>query len=125
MNNPPDLPALIAKAKEPYLWSYCVVRGLVAALEATAKENERLTEAFRSEGANRYWEGRWRDAEPDSARRLAELRKRNTDACDALKTTLAALLIEYVAARKEGHIKDFPPRAQAIVRRAEAALGVE
>jgi hypothetical protein len=79
----PDLPALIAKAREPYLWNYCVVRGLVAALEA--KEKER----------------------------------------DALKTTLAELLIEYVVARKEGNIKDFPPRAQAIVRRAEAALGVE
>src|ERR1700719_3831924 len=107
--NPIDLPALIAKAKEPYLWSYCVVRGLVAALEATQKENEQLKNDSRYEI--------WCEQRDHILKAEAER--------DAFKTTLAALLIEYVAARKEGHIKDFPPRAQAIVRRAEAALGVE
>lgn len=37
-------------------------------------------------------------------------------------TALSALLVEYVAGRKEGHINSFPATAQRVVRDAQAAV---
>jgi hypothetical protein len=52
------------------------LHGLLQNSEMTVAEvidaNEQLKEALRSEGANRYWEGRWRDEFADNTR-LREL----------------------------------------------------
>lgn len=42
--------------------------------EAAAAEVERLRELLRGVGANRYWEGRWRDAAAENERLRAALR---------------------------------------------------
>ena len=41
--------------------------------EEAADEIERLRELLRSEGANRYWEGRWRDLNDDIEQLKAKL----------------------------------------------------
>jgi|SoimicMinimDraft_17_1059745.scaffolds.fasta_scaffold201264_2 hypothetical protein len=58
-------------------------------------DNARLTELLRSEGANRYWEGRWRDEFADNTR-LRELLRgvvleadRETNAFIAARAALA------------------------------------
>jgi hypothetical protein len=60
-----------------------------------ADEIERLTELLRSEGANRYWEGRWRDEFAENTR-LRELLRgvvreadRETNAFIAARAALA------------------------------------
>lgn len=39
-----------------------------------------------------------------------------------LRSALSALLVEYVAGRKDGNVNSFPATAQKVVRNAEAAL---
>jgi hypothetical protein len=160
MTDSPDLLALIAKAREPYLWAYSTVKELVAALEATATERDALSNHLARAQEVEARLLREREALVKERDAIAENNKTLGDQLDesaamisrlvrerdaftnkwaaalverdnfqlernALKTACAALLIEYVAARNEGSIEGFPPRAQAIVRRAEAALGVE
>lgn len=49
--------------------------------------------------------------------------KSQAEEIERLRASLSELLVEYVAARKEGNIDTFPATAKAIVRRAESALG--
>ena len=44
-----------------------------ADVERLQAEIERLRELLRKEGANRYWEGRWRDEHAENERLRAEL----------------------------------------------------
>ena len=46
---------------------------VVALMGQAADEIERLQELLREVGANRYWEGRWRDSETDNERLRAAL----------------------------------------------------
>jgi hypothetical protein len=45
------------------------------------------------------------------------------ESCERLTAALSALLVEYVAGRKEGHIDSFPSDAKRVVANARAALG--
>ena len=44
------------------------IKRLIRQLQNCAVENEMLHELLRGIGANRYWEGRWRDAEAEIKR---------------------------------------------------------
>ncbi len=65
----------------------------VACKEA-ADEIERLRQLLRSEGANRYWEGRWRDADAEIERlraalqEIADMRYDNTSAATIAQRAL-------------------------------------
>ncbi|HTF76599.1 MAG TPA: hypothetical protein VK620_20100, partial [Bradyrhizobium sp.] len=65
------------------------IAGVVAEKDA---EIARLNELLRSEGANRYWEGRWRDADADCEALKAELQVcgvREVELEDALEQSVA------------------------------------
>lgn len=49
----------------------------------------------------------------------------SADRIEKLQTALSALLVEYVAGRKEGHIDSFPASARKVVADATEALAYE
>ena len=59
-----------------------------------------LNELLRSEGANRYWEGRWRDEKAENDR-LRTLSQNNATSWDALVRERDALRAEVEALRDE------------------------
>jgi hypothetical protein len=64
----------------------CIVSEAVAASTRPLQvEIEQLKELLRGIGANRYWEGRWRDEKADNERLRSDLELRNQTACDRLQ----------------------------------------
>lgn len=69
--------------------SYVTTEKYATDLAALRAEVERLTELLRSGGANRYWEGRWRDNEAEKAGLVAALNETTAEVVQ-IRTDIAA-----------------------------------
>ena len=80
-----------------------------------AVEIERLQELLRSDGANRYWEGRWRDAEAETK----QWRAIDAELCGLLKTACGLLKTLVIASDRQINALPTIECARAVIAEAE------